>query len=139
MPQPFKPRRRRGPAGPNKNEKKVLREERSRGGVTLGQMFPTVQKLTVQVDFLTPQEELLDQQTLTFGARDVFGLTLPCQGRCGSGEFDLSGKVRSVVETRQTQAEGRGVCQEPLFNGSKDPCGFHMRCRIDVSYTPSQA
>jgi hypothetical protein len=104
--------------------------------MTLGQMFPTVQKLSLQVDFLTPQEELMDQKTMTFGAQDVFALTVPCQGRCGRGEFDLSAKVRSVVEALQTRAEGRAVCPEPLFNGSTDPCGFHMRCRIDVAYLP---
>jgi hypothetical protein len=141
MAQFFKPKRRRTAAGPNKNQKKVLRSQEAdnmaRTVGVMGQRFPSVQKLTIHLDFLTPQQHLLDQQTRVVTPQDVCDFSVPCPGRCGHGSFDLAGKVRSVIESHQSRTESSGTCMEPLYLGSKDVCGSSLRCRMEVSYTPT--
>jgi hypothetical protein len=142
MPSFFK-KRRRGPAGPNKNEQKVMRarsaENRARAGGLMGQNFPAVKKLTIRLEFTTPQQHLMDSKTLTLGPSDPCDFTAACPGRCGSGSFDFSAKVRSVVEGRQSSGESAGVCREPLYPGAADICGLRLQCRIEASYAPEPA
>jgi hypothetical protein len=140
MPQFFKPRRRRTKPGPNKNEQKVMRgqesERQARSAGLLRDRFPAAERLQVHLDFFTPQQQLLDQQTRTFSASDVCDFQVPCPGRCGGrGSFDLAGKIKTVIDSRQPRAEGTGVCREQLFAGSADVCGFRLHCKIDVDYS----
>ncbi|HRY30089.1 MAG TPA: hypothetical protein P5079_08660, partial [Elusimicrobiota bacterium] len=116
----FKRKRRRTHTGPNKNEKKVLRgQEADRLVRTAGLMkdrFPSVQRLTVQLDFVTPQQHLLDRQTRVFNPTDVCDFSVSCPGRCGGqGAFDLEAKIKSVIDSRQARAEGSGTCAETLY------------------------
>ncbi len=139
MAQPYKPKRRR-PSGPNKNQKKVQRDQeasdQTRAAGLLSQVFPSVEKLTVHLDFLTPQQHLMDQQKRVFTPADVCDFSVPCPGRCGHGSFNLSAKVKSVIDSRETRSEGNGTCMEPTFLGAKELCDFRLRCRIEVDYLP---
>ena len=134
----FKPKRRRS-AGPNKNEQKVMRgrsaENQARFAALLKDRFPNVQRLTVELNFFTPQEELYEQQTRAFDAQSKCDLAVPCLGRCGGrGSFDLAAKVKSVVDARQERSDGHGVCREPLYAGATDVCGFKLHAKIQVEY-----
>jgi hypothetical protein len=133
MPQPFKKKRRAAP-GPSKNEKKVMREKLARAAGTLREVYPSVQSLTVDLEFFTPQHHSLERQTRSFSPSDLCDFVVRCPGRCGQGSFDLSAKLKSVIESRQTASESKGVCMEPLFDGSKEPCGFELRCSIKAVY-----
>lgn len=110
----------------------AARQERS--GL-LRERFPVVQRLSVRLNFSTPQQHALDQETRSFGPADPCDFSATCPGRCGGkGSFDLAAKINAVVEGRQTRAEGSGVCQEPLYAGASDVCGFRLSCVIEVNY-----
>lgn len=127
----FKPRRRR-PSGPNKNQKKVMRGESHHG--LLKERFPAVEHLSVELEFMTPRQELIDKEVRELGPDDPLDVTAPCPGRCGRGSFDVAAKVRSLVEARETQGEAAGVCREVLYPGSAEACEVRLRCRIRVDY-----
>lgn len=136
---PFYRKKRRHKPGPSKNEMKVWRgreaERQVRSAGTLRERFPWVQKLTVQLDFFTPQQLLLEKESRMFGPPDPCLFSAPCPGRCGGrGSFDLAAKVQAVVESRQPQGTGAGVCRELLYPGSAEICGFRLQCRIDALY-----
>lgn len=136
---PFYKKRRRAPAGPNKNEKKVMRGQAdariARTAGVLGQRFPSLQALTIQLDFITPQQQLMDQQSRAYGPEDVCDFQAACPGRCnGQGSFDLAGKIESTINSRQENAQAAGTCQEPLYPGSPERCGMQLRCRIEAAY-----
>ncbi|MCX5787494.1 MAG: hypothetical protein NTX64_03130 [Elusimicrobia bacterium] len=125
--------------GPSKNEEKLRRaadaEARERSVTRLSDQFPTVARLTVQLDLLSPQNHpLAEHQTRVFKPEDRADFSVPCPGRCGQGTFNLAAKVQSVVEARQPVSEGTGICQEPLFAGSADVCGVKLVCRIEAAY-----
>lgn len=128
----FKKRAR--PAGPNKNEQKVLRhQEGSRGG-SLAQAYPDVVSLRIGLQFIGPQQQVIDTQERRFGPEDRCDLSVPCPGRCGGGAFDLAAKIAGLIETRQGLSESGGVCQQPLYAGSAEACGLRLQCRIEISY-----
>ncbi|MEK7656404.1 MAG: hypothetical protein AAB412_01480 [Elusimicrobiota bacterium] len=133
-------KKRRGPQGPNKNEQKVRRgqeaADRARRNGALSQHHPSVERLSVQLNFLGAQNQPIDQQTRVFGPSDVCDFSVPCPGRCGTGAFDLAAKIQAVVETRQALSESSGLCKVPLFAGSPDACGLQLKCRIEVRYFP---
>lgn len=135
--------KRRGPSGPNKNEQKVQRgreaERRNRMGGGLGERYPTVERLSVGLEFTGPQGQSLERKTWTFGPSDACDLAAPCPGRCGEGKFDLAGKIGAVIEARQPLAEASGKCQQPLYSGSTEVCGCQLKCRIEVRYLPEPA
>jgi hypothetical protein len=136
---PFFKKRRRGNAGPNKNEKKVRRaQDATRLGDSLGLIqdaFPQVQSLTLQLEFITPENQLMDEETRTLAPTDPCDFSAPCPGRCGgSTPFDFSGKVKAMVNNRQTEGEANGTCQQPLYAGSPDVCGMRLKCSIEASY-----
>jgi hypothetical protein len=133
MPTPFKKKRRQA-AGPNKNEMKVMRGKLTRSAGALKDVYPSVQSLTVELEFFTPQQHSLDRQTRLFHPSDLCNFLVPCPGRCGRGSFDLSAKLKSVIENRETRSESRGVCAESLFDGSKEPCGIELRCLIKTVF-----
>ncbi len=132
--------KRRGPSGPNKNEQRVQRgkeaERRSRMTGALGQRYPTVERLAVDLDFTGPQGQSLERKTWAFGLNDAVDLAAPCPGRCGEGKFDLAAKIEAVIEARQALSEAAGKCQEPLYSGSTEVCGCQLKCRIEVRYLP---
>lgn len=135
--------RRRSRSGPNKNEQKVLRGKeaanRTRLAGLLGQRYPSVERLSVQLDFISPQGHSIDHQTRIFWPSDTCDFSVPCPGRCSGGSYDLAAKIRPVVEGRETLSESSGLCQEPLYGGSPDTCGFRLKCRIEVRYLPQPA
>ncbi len=133
MAQPFKKKRRPAP-GPSKNEEKVMRERMARSVGSLRERYPSVQRLTVELQFFTPQQHLLDSQTRAFSPADQCDFTVACPGRCGRGSFDLAAKIKSVIEGGETHSESKGVCMETLFDGSKDPCSIELRCRIKTVF-----
>lgn len=137
MPAFFKPRRRRGPSGPNKNEQKVIRrnsgERDARSATTLKDRFPMLESISLQLTFLTPQQEIYEEQSRTIGPTDAVDFSAPCPGRCGGerGSFDLTKELLSAIESGRTQAQGRIVCQETMNISTVGPCDF----RLDWSAT----
>lgn len=129
----FKKKRRAAP-GPNKNEEKVLREKRAHSAGLLRDVYPTVQSITVELEFFTPQHHSLDRETRVFYPSTPCSFLVPCPGRCGNGFFDLSAKLKSVIESKQAFSESKGVCMNPLLDGSKEPCGFELHCRIRLVF-----
>ena len=140
MAQFFKSKRRRGGGGPNKNEKKVMREKQAenqaRFARPLSEMYPSVQRLSIQLEFLTPQQHLFDRQVRVFEPSNACDFSVPCLGRCGGqGSFDLESKVSQVISARQTVSTGSGTCQERLYLGP-EICGFRLQCKIEAVYRP---
>ncbi len=131
-------KRRRASSGPGKNEQKVLRrkelesQQRAAGG--FGGPFPSGQRFLLQLVFLTPQQQTLDQQTRVSDSSQPYDLRVSCPGRCGVGSFNLEAKVDEVVATHQTSSESLGTCQEPLYGSSTDLCGCKLRCKIEVVF-----
>jgi hypothetical protein len=136
-------KRRRAPAGPNKNERKVMRrvenEGRDRVAGTLRNHYPSAQKLSIRLLFLSPQHQTLGEETRAFEPDDSCDFALSCPGRCGVGSFNLQAKVDSVVTNRQAVSESSGKCQEPLYGGSPEICGCELRCKMEVVYLPEDA
>ncbi|MBI5202921.1 MAG: hypothetical protein HY925_15115 [Elusimicrobia bacterium] len=137
----FKKRR---PVGPSKNEQKLQRnreaEARERNVGRLADAFPQVDRLTVNLELMSPQQQALaEPETRIFGPDDRVELSVPCPGRCGQGSFNLAGKVQAMVESSQSRAEATGICQEPLFAGASDVCGVKLLCKIEVQYAETKA
>lgn len=135
--------KRRAKPGPSKNEQKVERSREaartaSRAGV-LGQRFPSVERLSVELAFSTPEGHALDNQKRAYRATDPCDFSVPCLGRCGGGTFDLAAKIEAVVTARERLSESNGTCQQSLYAGSPDVCGCRLSCRIEVSYLPQAA
>ena len=138
---PFFKKRRRGNPGPSKNEKKLMRAENaSREANALGaiqERFPHVQSVTLQLDFMTPEQQILDQEVRELAASDPCDFTAACPGRCGGvATFDFSAKVTSILQSRQPAGQANGTCQQPLYAGSPDVCGLQLRCKIEADYLP---
>lgn len=133
----FKKRAR--PSGPNKNEQKVMRNQGAGRTGPLAQAYPGVANLSIKLQFIGPQQQVIDSQERAFGPSDPCDLSVPCPGRCGSGAFDLAAKIAAVIEGRQDAADAGGVCQEPLYAGSAEMCGLRLQCRIQISYQPAPA
>lgn len=132
--------KRRAKPGINKNDQKVQRGKeaagRSRAAGSLGYRYPSVEKLSVFLDFITPQNQSLAQQVRVFKPSDACDFSVPCPGRCGCGSYDLAAKIKTVVEAQEKVSESSGVCQEPLYSGSPDICGLKLQCKIEASYLP---
>ena len=130
--------KRRKPAGPSKNEQKIQRNEAEarRAGGRLAQQFPTVERITIALQFLGPQGQVLGEEKRVFKVTDAPDFSASCPGRCGGGKFNLEAKVASVVEARQPAAEANGTCQEPLYAGAAEVCGTRLQTKIEVAYLP---
>lgn len=140
MPAFFKPKRRRGPAGPNKNQQKVLRRaEAERGARSAGilkERFPSVTSIALHLSFITPQAEVFEERSRTIGAGDVCDFSAPCPGRCGGerGSFDLSEEIKTALDSRRERAEGRLVCQETMNIGTTGVCDFRLEWKSVITY-----
>lgn len=132
--------KRRARAGPSKNDKKVRRGQdaanRSRLAGVLSQRYSSLERLSVELQFLSPQKQVLDRKTLVFGPSDVCDFSVPCPGRCGVGSFDLAAKIKAVIEAREAISESSGTCQQPLYAGSPNVCGLELKCRIEARFAP---
>src|SRR5437016_4645303 len=99
-------RKRRISKSLNKNELRSLRnkpqDERS-----LQSHFPTVDKITIDLEFLSREGHILLNERREFDADAPFDLVTPCPGRCGDGTMDLKSKVESAVRSGDTNARGR--------------------------------
>ncbi|MFA6091455.1 MAG: hypothetical protein WCU88_00875 [Elusimicrobiota bacterium] len=133
-------KRRAKRSGPNKNEQRVQRSReaavRARSASLLSDIYPSVQKLSIHLEFSLPKQPAFEHKDLSFTPSDVFDCAVACPGRCGTGAFKLAAKLQSVIEARQTVSESSGACQEPVFAGSSEACGLQLRCKIEVSYFP---
>jgi hypothetical protein len=141
MPAPFKPRR-RGPSGPNKNERKLLRraqaEREARSAGVLKEKFPSVTSLTLQLTHFNPQQVVYEEKRRSMGPDDACDFLVPCPGRCGGdrGTYDLSKEIRGVVESRRERADGRHVCQEIMNIGTAGTCDFRLDWSVVLAYAP---
>lgn len=130
--------KRRTAPGPSKNEQKVARGRdaayKASSAESLGQRYPAVQKIAIKLQFLSPQQHVIDEQTRAFSPQDRFDFAVPCPGRCGDGSFDLQAKVDAIVEKHEAVSESSGACQKPLYAGAAEVCGLQLKCRIEVQY-----
>lgn len=129
----FKKRR---PPAENKNEMKVQRrQDEDRRGTMLGQMYPNVGRLKVRLAFVTPRGEPAGEETRVIGQRDEANLSASCPGPCGVGTFNLGAKLASMVEAGETAADSSAKCQAERYGSVGEPCGYELRCHIDVEYS----
>lgn len=138
MPPFIRRRKRGGPPEPNKNEKKILRHQETerlkRCADLLGDVFPSVLRLSIQLDFITPQQHPLERSSRVFSPAETCDFLVPCPGRCGGeGSFDLTDKIKFVIQSHQQSAEETAICQEAIAIGS-DACSLQLRCKIEVAY-----
>lgn len=130
----FKKRRR---PGPSKNQKKVQRRQveqrEARGGSLLKELHPEVTGLTIHLSYMSPQAELVSEETRRFGPADSTDFSCACPGTCGVGAFDLREKIGAVIETRESMSESSGKCETERFGGI-EPCGYVLKCKIEVQY-----
>ena len=110
---------------------------RRESGRALSAIYPNVQRLTLDLEFLSPQGDLISQDQIDAGPSDVVDLSAPCPGRCGDGTMDLQGKVEDVVRRHETASESRGKCARPAF-GTGDPCGTELHAHIGIAYEASE-
>lgn len=131
-------RKRKVKPGPSKNEQKVMRSRESeaanRSTPTLKSLYPPVDRLTIHLEFRSPQKAPLGNETRVFNANDPCRFTAPCPGTCGVGSFNLAAKIGKVVETAAAASEGTGVCQEQ--GGAAGVCGCELKVRMEVVYAP---
>lgn len=129
--------------GPSKNDLKVQRNMESarlsRSGDTIGRRFPTVQRVSIRLEIMGPQGQLLSEETRVFSPADRCGFEVQCPGRCGGGRFDLEAKLAAVLNSRETASESSGVCQNPIYAGSSEVCGCRLSCKIEAAFKPEPA
>jgi hypothetical protein len=140
MPAFFKPRRRRGPAGPNKNEQKVLRrssaERDSRTAGALKDRFPSVAAISMQFKFITPQQEVYEEGGRKITGTDAVNFSAPCPGRCGGerGSFDLTEEMKTAIDSGKERVEGRLICQETMNISTVGACDFRLEWKATLTY-----
>lgn len=134
--------KRRARPGPSKNELKVHRGMETANQTRLlghlSERYPFVERLSIQMDFLTPEEHLFDQKSWEFEPSDACDFTVSCPGRCSSGSFDVAANVQLVIEAKETFSESIKICQQSLYADSSSVCGFRFRCKIQVTYFSKQ-
>jgi hypothetical protein len=130
--------KRRKKPGPGKNVEKVQRRESSarsgNSGPSLGQIHPGVTSLLIELSITNPQEAVVSEETRKFSADDATNFACGCPGTCGVGKFDLSEKVGGMIEAQETSGEALGKCELEGFGGIPTPCGYVMKCRIEIAY-----
>ena len=136
-------KKRRGPQGPNKNEQKVLRaqneERQARMAGTISSQFPAVKSLRVHLTFLDGRQQVLDTKNLDLKPSDAAIFTIACPGRCGQGSFDFRAKIAEMLGARLAVSDSGAKCQETLYPGAAQVCGWEVRCRMEIEYFPDQS
>ena len=136
-------RKKKRNTGPSKNDEKVQRskeaERLSGSGNSLGARYPSLQGLSIRLEFLSPHGASLGEETRSFKPNDACDFAAPCPGQCGVGDFDLVKKIDAMVAAGQPVLEASGKCVQPLFAGSKELCGCELRCRAAAEYKPKPA
>src|SRR5206468_856123 len=120
---PFK--KRRIQKSHNKNLKKVMRGQSE--AVILGTRYANVQRLDIQLDFISPEGVLLSSENRSFTPNDPMDLTADCPGRCGNGRMDLEGKINQIINSGQVSCDTQGLCQEIIYADMKEVCGTQLR------------
>lgn len=118
----------------NKNDAKVRRAQAVLDRPAMSALYSDVDRLSVQLDFYSPEGHILLQQNRQFQPSDIVDFEAPCPGRCGNGRTDLEGKLRSMIERRETESQARAKCPETIIAGEQDVCGTELRCQIRISY-----
>jgi hypothetical protein len=135
-------KRRRKP-GPSKNEEKVSRgkeEERmAHPSNRLGNRYGSAERLALALTLTGNHQEVLGQETRSFGREDACSFGVDCPGLCGGGRFDLSPKISEIVSLREPSVEFSLICQERTYGGAGTSCGVTLKCRVDASYKPIPA
>lgn len=126
----FFKKRRRGPSGPNKNEKKVLRR---RPEASLRDLCPGATRLEIVFHFESPQGDPYEDIARDFSPGDPCDFSAPCPGRCGNGRFDLTDAARGLFQSGGDRAEERLVCREASHNDPATPCDFRLTCEIRLA------
>lgn len=120
---------------PNKNDAKVFRREStSQSGIRLEMLNPAADRISLQLEFYDSRGNLLDQRSQSFGPNDRIDLQINCMGSCGNGKIDLEGKIKGMLDARDTVSDGKAKCLQTLYAGSSDICGHELRCRISINY-----
>ncbi|MFH2203505.1 MAG: hypothetical protein ABIJ96_10345 [Elusimicrobiota bacterium] len=129
---------RRKKPGPSKNQKKIQRRAQSdhptATGPALRQLHPEISSLTIQLAITSPQNVLVQEETRRFTSADATNFACGCPGTCGVGKFDFSEKIGAMVEAQEPQGEASGTCKAEGFGGIPQPCGYAIKCRIEIAF-----
>jgi len=113
--------------------------ERANNSVSLGEKFPRLKSLTVELayfdgDGLTRTGELRYKVNVNH-ARSMFSFVCP-NGECMGGDFDLSAAVADAVKARRKVAEGEIRCEgwRTRPKQEKVPCRNVMRYKLNLGY-----
>jgi hypothetical protein len=117
-----------------------LREiQRVNNSVSLGEKFPSLKSLTVDVAYFDmdgfTKNGALRYTVNVHHARSVFSFVCP-SGECVGGDFDLSGAVARAVAGRRKVAEGEIRCEGWRMRPKEDrvPCHNLMRYKLSLGY-----
>lgn len=133
----FFKKRHKAPETP-KNVLKVMRRQEQGRGSHLEDLFPTAGLLKIQLKFVSPQGHVVGEETRVFKPESVCDFSAACPGNCGTGQFNLEGKVREVVEGALPSSESSGKCPVPRYGGT-EPCGVELKCRIEATFRAAPA
>ncbi len=137
---PFTPnyRKRRPQSNLNKNELKTSRneaKERSRSAAgTLRERFPDVRKLNLSIRMESPTGVVLQESTKTIGLDEALIQDIVCEGGCTGGLFKLTEIIEGVLQAKQENREGMGICQGSSFRDPSLPCGIRFTYQLLVTY-----
>ncbi len=122
----------------NKNFEKQMRREHQerqmRDAGSLNTRFPSVKRLSIQMEFISAEGHTLSSDRRDFEGNDMLDFSAPCQGRCGNGQMDVAGSVSQTIENHQRSRAIEGICREIIFAGSADTCNCKLRCELAVEY-----
>lgn len=118
---------------PNKNQERSQRGQSS--SLSLQNYFPEVERLIVDLRFMSKHGHLLQDEHREYGPNDPVNFLETCPGGCWEGKTNLQGKIESIVRQRHSDGRGQARCAEQLY-GSSDPCGCEIDCKVSVVYHP---
>ena len=102
----------------------------------LGERFPSVIRLDLEMEFVSPQGHSLSSEHRSFQPNDTVDFSADCVGRCGNGRMDMESVVIQMINNRQTNRDTKGMCREILISGTSDTCNCELRCKISAEYRP---
>jgi hypothetical protein len=129
-------RKRRVRHGPSKNELRAARNERAKlaetRADTLGQRFPEVGRLELNLRLESPSGTILDRISRTVGPDEPLQLDVPCPSTCGGGSFSLLEAVENGVTSSDGPHEGMSICQNASYADPRSPCGTKLYYQITI-------
>src|SRR5438309_1125068 len=108
-------RKRRRPHGPSKSELRSIRNERAElqkiRADTLGQRFPQVSRIQLDLRLEAPAGAPLDHVQRSMNAQDPLDLQVACPSSCDKGRFSLLETVEDLLKSSKETYQGMSTCQ----------------------------